>query len=63
MECYKDCTKTGCNKECSMIKKLSTKVQRALVAAVSGIIIAADWIHTGVVRGLKATIAGIEWLF
>lgn len=46
-----------------MFKKISTKIQRALVIAVKSIITAADWVHAGVVRGLKAVIAGIEWLF
>jgi hypothetical protein len=46
-----------------MIKKISTKIQRSLVYAVEAIITSAGWVHAGVVRGLKAVITGIEWLF
>jgi len=46
-----------------MIKKIATKVQRALVLSVEAVIAVADKAHAGVVRGLRAVIAGIEWLF
>jgi|TARA_B100001093_G_scaffold41775_2_gene35568 hypothetical protein len=63
MKCSKDCIESGCNKECSMIKKISTRIQYALVAAVNSVIDAANWVHAGVVCGLNAIIAGIKWLF
>ena len=46
-----------------MIKTISTKIQVSLVKAVEVVIKGADVVHAGVVRGLRAVIAGIEWLF